>query len=385
MICNSVYSKVFVVALLLCVGLSVQEIRTSRAEKVEHFEVSEAKDWVSWRAYGRIWKVTDLKLSEVIEHNLHYFHGVLEDEPDSVVSLTLLPGLEFSCMIITANETWWLQPVANRLGEAIVDLFMYKESAVTIDPTLIPVLNAPLEDGADAAGSLPAPAEASDDSAADAVDAPSPDSARRAAATSTTTTPAVTSYKVAVYVDQQWAATSNPWRSMTDTIGLFNDINAIYKAAGLKEFTVVYQKQVNNAYTTLTDMLSDFSNTKSASLSAFNDKSFTSYAWLVGTNVGGLSYVGTACNPANAQKRKTAVCGLANYSRLFTVKTIAHELGHNRGAPHDFDNQCKSGVTTNCQCSVMSYCFPTATNNPLGAKNVFSTTSINSIRSAGCS
>jgi len=397
MICNSVSCKVFAVALLLCVGLSVQEIRPSRAELVEHFEVSEAKDWISWRAYGRTWKVIDLQLSAVVEHNQHYFHGMLEGEADSIVSLTLLPGMEFSGMIITFNETWWLQPIV-RQGDGIVDLYMYKESALNIDPTLIPVLDNPVamhgheEAGEEqgTAGSLPVPVDPNASSNEGAAAAESGDNnaaatARTAAATATsTTTPQVTAYKVAVFVDQMWAATSNPWRSMTDTVGLFNDVNAIYKAAGLKEWTVVYQKQVNNAHTTLTDMLTDFSNTQSTSLSAFKDTSFTTYAWLVGTNVGGLTYVGTACKASNAQNRKTSVCGLANYSRLFTVKTIAHELGHNRGAPHDFTNQCASGVKTNCQCSVMSYCFPTATNNPLGAKNVFSTNSINSIKSAGC-
>lgn len=68
-----------------------------------------------------------------------------------------------------------------------------------------------------------------------------------------------------------------------------------------------------------------------------------------------------------------------SWSRLWTVKTIAHELGHNRGAQHDFVKQCNPGQSTNCQCSVMSYCFPTAQTYG-GAVNYFSATSKNQIK-----
>jgi len=68
---------------------------------------------------------------------------------------------------------------------------------------------------------------------------------------------------------------------------------------------------------------------------------------------------------------------------LWTVKTIAHELGHNRGAVHDFTNMCTSSVQTNCQCSVMSYCFPSVA-TPGGAVNYFSQSSISTMQAAGC-
>jgi len=367
MICTCVASKVFLVILFVCIGLSVQEVKPSRAELVRHFEVTEAMDLVSWRAYGRIWRVA-LQLSDVVEHNQYYYHGILEDEPTAVVSFTFLPGLEFSGMIITSNETWWLQPVLR--GESmVIDLYMYQESSLLIDETLVPALQNPL---------LAEPVAETDleTTGVPAATATSTQQQRRT----------VSSFKVAVYIDSTWAATTNPWSSMADTLGLFNDVNAIYKAAGLSQFRVVYQKQISNpsGLTNLSDLLSYFSNTQSQNLAAFQDTSFTSHVWLIGSNIGGLSYVGTGCKPTQPSSSKTSVCGLANFSRLFTVKIIAHELGHNRGSPHDFTGACTGAITTGCQCSVMSYCFPTATNNPNGAVNFFSTDSINSMRSAGC-
>jgi len=240
---------------------------------------------------------------------------------------------------------------------------MYKESSVVIDETLIPALQNPLH--------------TEDDHQVE--------EAKRETEGSTNQRRTLSAYKVAVYVDQKWTtAANNPWSSQADTIGLFNDVNAVYKAAGLGQFTVTYQKQVTNTFSSINDMLNYLSNTLSTTLSTFKDTTYTSQAWLVGSNVGGLAYVGTSCNPSGNMNRKTGVMGLANFSRLYTVKTIAHELGHNRGASHDFTNQCSGTTTTGCQCSLMSYCFPTSTNNPGGAKNALSTTSINEMKTAGC-
>jgi len=365
MSCSTIKAVFFGVMLLLCVGLSLQEIQTSRADRIMDFTVSPAKDMATWRAFGRTWTVR-LALSEVVEDNEDYFHGSLEGDDSAVVSFSLLPGTGLSGMIATHNETWWVTARKQRSVDDVEDLsvWMYKESHVLIDESLIPALNNPLD-------AEPHEADQSE--------------SEESATEGTERKRSVTAYKVAVFVDQKWATPSNnPWASQADTLGLFNDVNAIYKAQGLGQFTAKYQKQVTNSKSNLNDMLKYFSDTQGATLSSFKDTSYTNQVWLVGTNVGGLAYVGTSCTKTSNMNRKTAVCGLANYSRLFTVKTIAHELGHNRGASHDFTNQCTSTLKSGCQCSVMSYCYPTATNNPKGAKNAFSSTSINQMRSAGC-
>jgi len=361
--------KVFLVVILLCVGFSMQEINASKAERVNDFQVSPTKDLVSWRAFGRSW-VVHLTLSEVMEDNDDYYHGSLEGDESAVVSFALLPGMGLSGMISTHNDTWWIT-ARHHVGStdsSSVAVWMYKESSVQIDQTLVPALQHPLEtesQGDDIQPEAPAAAAGSDNS----------NNGRRT----------LTAYKVAVYVDQKWTTPSNnPWASQASTIGLFNDVNAIYKAAGLGQFTVKYQKQITNTYSSITDMLNYLSNTVNSTLSSFKDQTYTSQAWLVGSNVGGLAYVGTSCNPKGSMNRKTGVMGLANFSRLWTVKTIAHELGHNRGAAHDFVNPCTSTRTTGCQCSLMSYCWPSASNNPGGAKNAFSATSIHEMTSAGC-
>lgn len=367
-----------IAVLALCVSHSVAQLvrsTPSNSERVYDFTVSETKDSASWTAFGRGWTVR-LELSGVVADNMDYFHGTLDGDVNAVVSFALLPGTSLSGMIATASDTWWIsaQPMPefgfsdepDHLG-----IFMTREAHSQLDASDLPALSDPLHVEEDV-----------EDVDATAADETTDHGEANAHSDKKRT---INSYKVAVHYDQKWAtASNNPWSSQANTLGLFNDVNAIYKAAGLGQFTVSYQSQVTNTKTTLNDMLSYFSNTAGTTLSSFKDTSFTSHIWLVGTNVGGLAYVGTSCKPTTAANRKTAVAGLVNYSRLWTVKTIAHELGHNRGANHQFDGACTSTVKTNCQCSVMSYCFPAAGNNPLGAVNQFSSFTINEMKTAGC-
>jgi len=361
-----------IAVLVLCVGYSAAQLvrsTPSNSERVSDFTISESKDSVSWKAFGREWTVR-LSLSEVTPDNMDYFHGTLDGDVGAVVSFALLPGTGLSGMIITGADTWWItsRPVAeNNFSEEEHHLvvFMHRESVADLDPSLLPALSQPLH--------------SEDDEVAAAT--PSSESTEADHTKRTMNT-----YKVAIFYDQKWAtASNNPWSSQANTLALFNDVNAVYKAAGLAQFSVSYQSQVSNSQTTLSSMLSYFSDTASKTLAGFKDNSFTNHVWLVGTNVGGLAYVGTTCKgPSQAANRKTAVVGLVNYSRLWTVKTIAHELGHNRGANHQFDNACSSTLKTNCQCSIMSYCFPSASNNPNGAVNAFSSFTINEMHTAGC-
>jgi hypothetical protein len=355
-----------IAVLVFCVGCSAAQLvrsSPSNSDRVRDFQISENKDSVSWKAFGREWTVR-LELSDVVEDNTDYFHGTLDGDVNAAVSFSLLPGTGLSGMVVEGSNTWWInaQPLPehdysqedDRLG-----IFMIREEHSGIDARSLPSLSEPLEAEHDDSAPVETTDEANDHKRS------------------------VSTYKVAVYYDQKWASTSNPWRSQANTMSILNDVNAVYKAAGLKTFTFVYQKQVSNPKTTLNDMLSYFSSTASTSLTPFTDKSYTNYLWLVGTNVGGLAYVGTTCG-SGAQNRKTAVTGLVSYSRLWTVKTIAHELAHNRGANHQFTDACSSVTSVNCQCSVMSYCFPAATNNPSGAVNKFSLFSINEMKNKGC-
>jgi hypothetical protein len=359
--------SLFALFFVLCVGFSaaqlVRSTQTENAQRVDDFVVSPARDLATWSAYGRTWSVR-LALSEVVEDNQDYYLGTLEGEETAAVSFSLLPGRGLSGMLATGDDTYWIsaRPVAERSfseNEADLVVFMARESA---------------QDSAFQA-QLPPFSEPRHAEETEAVD----ESVIEKRAT-------ITSYKVAVYFDQEWAKTSNnPWAASANTIALFNDVNAIYKAAGLRQFTIVYKHQVSNSKTTLNDMLTYWSDTMSTKKTTFQDSTFTNQLWLVGQNVGGLAYVGTTCKGATQNmNRKTAVVGLVNFSRLWTVKTIAHELGHNRGAQHQFDNQCAGSVKTGCQCSVMSYCFPAASNNPQGATNWFSPTTVSQMKALGC-
>jgi len=368
---SKIFAFALIAVLVLCVDYSAAQLVRStptNLERVNDFTITDNKDLVSWTAFGREWRVR-LELSEVVVDNMDYFHGTLEDDVGAVVSFALLPGTGLSGMIVTGTSTWWIsaQSVAENdysEDEDRLGIFMSREVASDIDPSDLPALSQPLE--------------AEEDHAADAeAETVSTDGGEQQHKRT------ISSYKVAVYVDQKWTSSNNPWASQANTLALFNDVNAIYKASGLGQFSVTYKSQVSNSKTTLSTMLTYFSDTASKTLSSFKDTSFTNHIWLVGTNVGGLAYVGTTCKSSNSA-RKTAVAGLVSYSRLWTVKTIAHELAHNRGANHQFDSACTSTLKSNCQCSVMSYCFPAATNNPNGAVNAFSSFSINEMKTSGC-
>eukprot|EP01087_Luapelamoeba_hula_P013688 TRINITY_DN3922_c0_g3_i1.p1 TRINITY_DN3922_c0_g3~~TRINITY_DN3922_c0_g3_i1.p1 ORF type:complete len:365 (-),score=46.71 TRINITY_DN3922_c0_g3_i1:115-1209(-) len=361
---RSIFSLFFVI--VLCVGFSsatlVRSTQTETAERVNDFAVSSTNE-VTWSAFGRSWSV-QLTLSDVVEDNEEYFHGTLAGDDSAIVSFALLPGNDLSGMIVTVAETYWI----SRQDDII---YMSSESNQDASSGQAPTFTEPLMHE-----TVPAPEARSQ------VPAPSVGTVKKATAERTT----VSTYKVAVYYDQNWAtASNNPWSTQASTIALFNDVNAIYQASGLATFSVVYQKQVTNSASTVTDMLTYWANTMSTKLSSFTDNSYTNQLWLVGQNVGGLSYVGETCKgSAGVMKFKTAVAGLVNFSRLWTVKTIAHELGHNRGAVHTFDNQCAGSTATGCQCSVMSYCFPSSTNNPQGATNWFADSTIELMKSKGC-
>jgi len=385
------------VVLSMCVDFSaaaaplVRSGAPSDQERVLDFTVSESKDSASWTAYGREW-IVHLELSDVVEDNTDYYHGTLEGDESAIVSFALLPEMGLSGMIATSETTWWIKAmpvIENGFSEEEADLgiFMVREQASF--QTVLPSLETPLEVEVDVEADVHVDVEAdsSDSSEVSVEAAVGDDAAADATAERRNAQPrAISTYKVGIFFDQKWAsASNNPWSSQANTLGLFNDVNAIYKAAGLGQFKAVYGKQVTNSKTTLNDMLNYFANTASQNIGMIKDTSYTNYIWLIGQNVGGLAYVGTTCSGSRtAQKQKTAVAGLVNYSRLFTVKTIAHELGHNRGAVHEFDNACTSTVKTGCQCSVMSYCFPTASNNPRGAVNFFSDSSISKMKATGC-
>jgi len=286
---------VFVVSASAAVPLARSASNTQ--ERVYDFTVSESKDLASWTAFGREW-IVHLELSDVVEDNTDYFHGTLEGDASAVVSFALLPGLSLSGMVITGETTWWIRAmpvVENGMSEAEADLgiFMIQEQS-SLQNTLSQFAT-PLEAGVELDVN-PSSSCASGASLEVEVDASAALNDRKRT---------ISTYKVGILFDQKWAtASNNPWSSQADTLGLFNDVNAIYKAAGLGQFQAQYLKQVTNSLTTLNDMLNYISDTASANIAAMKDTSYTNYIWLVGTNVGGLAYVGTTCQGTRSAQNK---------------------------------------------------------------------------------
>jgi len=340
---------VVIVACLAVLALAAEEplVRVAHYEPVQDFSINDHKDALSFRAYGHLWSFS-IWLSEVAEEdgeNEHHYHGRMDNVPSSFASFTVMSDY-ITGMIILGNETYWLEA---KDPATPLDLYMYKTSDVWFHPSVATL-------HCSHAGEQRSHEE------------PEMNSVDKRGAKS-----------VAVYTDQYWRSSAkNPsWYTSGATLGLLNDVNAVYASAGLSGFSFRVVGGRNNRWTTqsaLNTMLSDFSTWSSTAVSA----SFNMVAWLVGNNIGGLAWLGSACG-AYGKYYRTSVSGLANWSRLWTVKTIAHEMGHNRGATHDFGNQCASTQSSGCQCSVMSYCFPSS-QTAGGAVNYFSRRSINEIR-----
>jgi len=65
---------------------------------------------------------------------------------------------------------------------------------------------------------------------------------------------------VAIFVDQNFAdPNQNSWADTASTLSLFNDVNAVYTAAGLGTFQVQAFGTLNSGSTSLTSLLSTFS------------------------------------------------------------------------------------------------------------------------------
>jgi len=333
--------RLLLLAVVVCcaaVALAKPPVHVAHYEPVEKFTVSEDRDQLSFYAYNHKWTF-QIWLTDVRSENKYHFFGRLAGPHKSIASFTLLPNY-ITGLIVFNNETFWLEA---KDPATPLDLFLYKSSDITFDPAF-----AQLKCGH--SGHTPVHQNHGHNKRV------------------------ITSY--AVFEDQYWVSNGyNPsWYTADGTYGLLNDVNVLYAASGLSTFNFAIEGVRSNSwitFDTLSYMLNDL-----ATFWSGNAHDGKNALWLVGNNVGGLAYLGTGCssNPFY----KTAVAGLSNWSRLWTVKTIAHELGHNRGANHDFNNQCGQGQGSGCQCSVMSYCFPDASTAG-GAVNYFSQTSINEI------
>jgi hypothetical protein len=258
-------------------------------------------------------------------------------------SFTIMPD-HVTGMIVLQNDTLWLEAKDSNKPE---ELFIHRQSEMSVHPDLIPRI----------------------------ISRAVPEHVAREAERSQIEE-RISSYRLKLFFDQNWA--TGPWNTIAKTTGLVNDVNTLLRNAGLGIFNLNQAwVRKNNGFGNgqLEAMLN--------AIGAVAPAGFTNTAWLVGRNIGGIAWVGTSCNANYASRYKTAVCGMTSWSRLFTVKTLAHELGHNRGANHDFVNQCSDNNTPDCQCSVMSYCFPEE-GYPGGAVNSFSQTSINEMHGAGC-
>jgi len=315
--------------------------------------MSEMKDHISFTAYGKDWLFTvwNSDVSDEPEDAENHFHGRL-DGVESTASFTVAPNF-ISGMIIVHNDTFWIEALN---PEKPLELFMYRTSDVWFHPSIATLHCAHTDDAHNEIAENMNPMSEQE---------------KRAV---------ITTY---ILADQYWVSSkSNPnFYTRDGTLSLLNDVNAVYASAGLKGFSFTVKAfgkyTLKNSWTTqgaLQNMLNYFT---TYSLTRFSPN-YNTVAWLVGNNVGGLAWLSSACG-AYGDRYRTAVAGLAYWSRLYTVKTIAHELGHNRGASHDFAKQCASNQASGCQCSVMSYCFPSSSTYG-GAVNYFSSTSVGQIK-----
>jgi len=298
-------------------------------EPVSSFQVSENRDGVSFIAYGVQWEF-DIWLSDVVENNANHFYGRLRGGTQLLSSFTLAPNY-VTGMIVLTNETLWLEAPPNSGNP--YQLFIHKSSDVNI----IPGKEQELRCGE---ANIPPGTPEQEQQAKRSI--------------------AERGYKiVALLVDQFWLSPAyNPWYTIDATYGLMNDVNVVYANVGL--FGQGYQvlAYLPNYWTTADQtytMLTYASNWQQYYIPA----AWNIVTYLVGNNVGGIAWMGGGCGRYGPYYR-TSVAGVVPYSRLWTVKNIAHEIGHTRGANHDFGAQCGQYQSGGCQCSVMSYCFPNA-------------------------
>jgi len=337
----------FVLLLVVCLAMPAHGnqqlplVRVARYEPVTDLQVSDTRDSLSFGAYNKLW-VFSIWLSDVTAENNDHFHGRLEGSSHSIASWTLMPDY-VTGMIVTANDTYWVEAKDPAIP---LDLYIYRSSDIWFHPS----------------ASLKCGHAGRQEHIRSSVNS----IGKRDISS------------VGILMDQYWASTTyNPsWNTASATLGLLNDVNAVYGSAGLFGFNFDILGVRSNSWTSkaaVSNMLADFSTwSKSAVPTSYNI-----VAWLVGKDVGGLAWVGSGCG-AYGTFYRTSVSGLISTSRLWTVKTIAHELGHNRGATHDFGSQCAPNQATDCQCSVMSFCLPTASTSG-GASNYFSQKSVSEI------
>jgi len=299
---------------------------------VINFQADIANAELSFIAYKRLWQF-DIWLTSVHEGNTDHFHGRLKDDARSYASFSLTwPAI--SGMIITANDTFWVE---HKHHVADPTLYMYKSSDVWFHPSM--------EFNCGHAGD-----PKMDDHS---ISAREMEPRNHAHADGPITTN--------VWMDQYWLnPNNNPWFSTASTYGLLNDVNLLYSLVGLHVFAFTQIGQRTNSWTQnsqLPTMLNDFSAwVATGNLPNNVDIGF----WLSGNNMGGLAWIGTGCTTTTSPYYRTGIAGLSNKSRLWTVKTIAHELGHLRGAQHYTTNQCAKNQGSGCQCSIMSFCFPSS-------------------------
>jgi hypothetical protein len=320
-----------------------REYRIAHHEPVRDFRLDNEKKEISFSAYGETWRFS-VWLSDLKEKNEHHFYARFVDQKrsDKLSGFTVAPG-HIVGQIVLPNDTLWLEA---RDPNQAHELFVYRQSQLSSPVELLPNLNSLQVPGIDQA-------------------------AKRE------TEERISAYVIRVYYDQDWIV--GPWGAWAAMVGLIHDVNVAYANAGLHGFNVEgnYGGGVYNPYGDTYAMLQMIGNV------ANSQPGYNLYAYMVGRNLGGIAWVGTACNPGYGWYYRTSVNGMVNWSRLFTVKTLAHETGHNRGANHDFVNQCSSNNQPGCQCSIMSYCFPQAGYHYPEA-NLYSGTSLNEMVRAGC-